>query len=220
MKRTGIRKLSNRLVALVMAVMTVFSVLPAGVQAATAPGYPSHGVSDLSTTDAGMIGAAVSGTCTGLAFAASSNKSMTLTEKMNAFIKDSRWKSGTAWGARKPKLSTYSSSGCCAYCADFVKYVYGSNNLTSGTKFKKISEIRAGDVIYTASYDSKGKVKSQHWIVVIARKGNKLTTADANVTINGRKVTRVSSTAFSISGNTIKGLSNGKTFRYGYHYKN
>ena len=39
----------------------------------------------------------------------------TFTEKVNAFLADSRWKHGISWnGSQKPKLSSWSSSGCCA----------------------------------------------------------------------------------------------------------
>ena len=283
MKNNRMRKLNGRLIALVMAVMTVFTVLPANVQAASNPYYSSQSVSDITPTDAKLNGSISNPSrtkitrCGYILYDAKGNqlsqkydsinytyttfkawfnmnkyygklkpgttykyklfvmtsagkyfysktasfttaKLQSHSERMNAFIKDSRWKNGTAWDARKPKLSTYRSSGCCAYCADFVKYVYGSNNLVSGSKFTSVSKIKAGDVIYAASYYSNGKVKSQHWIVVIARNGNKLTTAEGNVKINGKKVTRVSSSVYSISGNSIKGFSDGKKFRYGFHY--
>ena len=55
------------------------------------------------------------------------NKS-TYDSRVAAFIADSRWKNGISWTAIKPKYSTYSSSGCCAYCADFAAYVYGSKS--------------------------------------------------------------------------------------------
>ena len=283
MKNNRIQKLSGRLIALVLAVMTIFTVLPTNVQAASNPSYSSQSVSGLTSTDATLNGSISNPSrtritrCGYILYDANGNqlsqrydsisytyssfkawfnmnkyygklkpgttyryrlfvmtsagkfffsntasfttpRAQSHSEKMNAFIKDSRWTNGTAWGARRPKLSTYSSSGCCAYCADFVKYVYGSNNLVSGSKFTNVNQIKAGDVIYAASYDSKGKVKSQHWLVVIARNGNKLTTAEGNVTIKGKKVTRVSSSTYSISGNAIKGFSDGKKFRYGFHY--
>ena len=222
MKNNRMRKLNGRLIALVMAVMTVFTVLPANVQAASNPYYSSQSVSDITPTDAKLNGSISNPSrtkitrCGYILYDAKGNqlsqkydsinytyttfkawfnmnkyygklkpgttykyklfvmtsagkyfysktasfttaKLQSHSERMNAFIKDSRWKNGTAWDARKPKLSTYRSSGCCAYCADFVKYVYGSNNLVSGSKFTSVSKIKAGDVIYAASYYSNGK---------------------------------------------------------------
>ena len=42
-----------------------------------------------------------------------------------AFVQDERWRTGSSYGSRGPKLSSYSSSGCCAYAADYCAYVYG-----------------------------------------------------------------------------------------------
>lgn len=133
-------------------------------------------------------------------------KSPTVNEKINAFISDSRWKSGVSWGSsQKPKLSTYSSTGCCAYAADFVKYVYGSNNLRSGTKYTSASSIKTGDVIY---------VTPQHWMVVVSRSGNKINVAEGNYS------SKVNITTYTLSGNKLL-YSSGKTYKtfsYGYHY--
>ena len=56
MKNNRMRKLNGRLIALVMAVMTVFTVLPANVQAASNPYYSSQSVSDITPTDAKLNG--------------------------------------------------------------------------------------------------------------------------------------------------------------------
>ena len=74
----------------------------------------------------------------------------TFTEKVDAFLADSRWKHGISWGdSQKPKLSSWSSTGCCAYAADFVAYVYGSKSAawTSSdfTKYTKLDEIRLAE---------------------------------------------------------------------------
>ena len=122
--------------------------------------------------------------------------------KMNAFIRDSRWKNGISWPARGPKLSTYRSSGCCAYAADFVRYVYNSNNMRCGKLFYNPSQIKAGDVIHL----------SNHWFVVIARNGNWLTTAEGNCSSR----VRVASNVYYINGNRLGGSS--QAFVYGYHY--
>lgn len=131
------------------------------------------------------------------------------TQKVNAFLADSRFKNGASWSAKKtPVLTNYSSSGCCAYAADFVKYVFGKNNPRSGTAFYNVNEIRAGDVIYVTG--------SSHWFVVISRTGNSLKTAEGNW---GGKVV-VSDGTYTIVNNRLyrKG-SPFRTFSTGYHYQ-
>lgn len=129
------------------------------------------------------------------------------TTKVNKFLADSRWKNGVKWTAsQKPKLSTYSASGCCAYAVDFCKYVFGKNSYTSGKKFTNPKDIKAGDVIKVTG--------SQHWFVVISRSGQKLKVAEGNW---GGKVV-VSNGTYTIKGNTL--YRNGKKFRTfsaGYH---
>ena len=138
------------------------------------------------------------------------------TTKMNNFINDGRWKNGIAWGDnQRPKLSTYNSQGCCAYAADFVRYVYGNNNARSGTRFTNVSGIKAGDVLQINS--SKWGV---HWICVLSRSGNSLRVAEGNVLKNGAHVTMVSNGTWVISGNNI--YSNYAKCTYtltnGYHH--
>ena len=67
----------------------------------------------------------------------------TFETKYKEFISDARWKNGIAWGSgQKPKLSTYSSQGCCAYAADFAAYVYGSTSAAwTGSSFKKFTNL-------------------------------------------------------------------------------
>ena len=131
------------------------------------------------------------------------------TQKMNEFISNDKWKNGAAWeAAKKPTISGYVGSGCCAYAADFVKYVFGSDKLRDGSSFSNPSEIRSGDVIYVSGTD--------HWFVVLGRNGNQLTTAEGNW---GGKVV-ISDTAYTVNGNTL--MRNGakfRTFETGYHYQ-
>lgn len=128
--------------------------------------------------------------------------------KVNAFVNDSRFDNASSWSASKtPLLSTYSSKGCAAYAADYVKYCYGKNNPRSGQAFYSASEIRSGDVVVVKN--------SQHWIVVVARNGNKLTTAEGNW--SGKVV--VSNSAYTVQNGQL--YRNGKAFRVfdvGYHY--
>ena len=76
----------------------------------------------------------------------------TYEQRVSEFLADSRWKHGSIWNAnQKPKISNWDSSGCCAYCADFVAYVYGEKSAPKVTNlftaFYDINEVRAGDII-------------------------------------------------------------------------
>ena len=98
--------------------------------------------------------------------------------------------------------------GCCAYAADFVKYVFGKNSPRDGVLFKNINQIRKGDLIVATG--------PSHWIVVVGRKGNSLNTIEGNWM--GGKVDR-SNGAYTIEKNRL--YRNGKPFRtfaYGYHF--
>lgn len=136
----------------------------------------------------------------------------TFNTKVQEFIKDSRWENGVSWGDNQtPKLSKWSSIGCCAYAADFVAYVYGSTTAAwtaSGfTKFTNLNEIRVGDIIHITG----------HWFVVIERNGNNLKTVEGNF---DDKV-RVSSDGWGIKDgklHNLKASSSECTFEYGYHY--
>lgn len=131
------------------------------------------------------------------------------TQKMNEFISNDVWKNGADWAAEKrPTISGYSGSGCCAYAADFVKYVFGSDKVREGSSFSNPSEIRSGDVVYVSG--------TSHWFVVLKRDGDRLTTAEGNWL--GKVV--ISDSAYTVSGNTL--MRNGKkfrTFETGYHYQ-
>ena len=128
--------------------------------------------------------------------------------RVEAFLADPRWRPGVWYGgSQRPKLSSYSSSGCCAYTADFVKYVFGKNAPTAGAAFYDPGQITGGDVIKVLG--------SQHWFVVLHRNGNVLDTVEGNWT-NG---TVVRCNQYCVSGNRL--LRNGKVFRtfaVGYHF--
>lgn len=130
-------------------------------------------------------------------------------KKVNSFLNDSRFKNGATWkSSQQPKLSSYKGSGCCAYAADFTKYVFGKSAPTNNSSFTNPKDIRAGDVIKVTG--------SQHWFVVLERNGQSLKTAEGNW---GGKVV-VSSTAYTVKNNTL--YRNGKKFRTfsaGYHFK-
>lgn len=128
-------------------------------------------------------------------------------KKVESFIADSRFKNGVSWGgSRTPKLSSYKCKGCCAYVADFVKYVFGKASPRSGSRFTNIGSIRAGDVVH---------LSPDHWIAILERNGNSLKTAEGNA--SGKVV--VSNSKYKISGNYIKSSYSSYKFTEGYHFK-
>lgn len=159
--------------------------------------------------------------CMSLAIAPAKAFAMTASEywlRTEAFLSDERWANGTSWGAIAPKLSGWSSSGCCAYTADFAAYVYGAPNQCSGEPYYSVSEVRTGDIIHTG----------HHWFVVVERDGNQLRTAEGNARSfgywfgdgdNSPRV-MVSDEHYYLSGNCIvDSVTGGSTgFAVGYHY--
>ncbi len=130
--------------------------------------------------------------------------------KYTNFLNDARWKPGITYnGSQKPKLlPNLGNTGCAAYAADFVKYMFGKDTPRSGTHFTNPNEIRAGDILV---------FNRPHWVVVLGRNGNSLDTVEANW-YQG-KVERHNGT-YTISGNNVlrDGKSIGK-FIDGYHYQ-
>ncbi|MBQ8526266.1 MAG: Ig domain-containing protein [Clostridia bacterium] len=137
------------------------------------------------------------------------NGGSSYSQKVNSFLNDSRFRNGASWAASKrPVLSGYSCSGCCAYAADFVKYVFGKSSPRSGSAFYSASAIRAGDIIQVTG--------SQHWLVVLERSGNTLKTAEGNW--GGRVV--VSNGTYTVkNGQLYRNGSKFRTFSVGYHYQ-
>lgn len=146
-------------------------------------------------------------------------KEVPLATKISNFAGDARWKNGLSWPQRSPKLSTWSSKGCCAYAADFCKYVYGYNWPTQSTRFKKytsVNSIQTGDIIHT----------SGHWFVVLKRVGNKLYTAEG--AYSGKTRVSLSKPGYYIENgklymswyNASKTTLKYKTvsLQYGYHF--
>lgn len=141
----------------------------------------------------------------------SSSSNSSYDSKVNAFISDSRWRNGVSWGYnRTPKLSAYGSKGCCAYAADFAKYVFEKGSPKSGSAFKNPSEIRSGDVIHM--YYSNG---GGHWFVVLYRNGNQLKTAEGNYS---DKV-NISDSTYTINGNSLYQNSKVVSIGEGYHFQ-
>lgn len=137
------------------------------------------------------------------------NNNSSYSTKVSEFLNKSQYKNGATWGANKtPMLSSYSSKGCCAYTADFVKYVFGKNSPRGGTYFTNINDIKAGDVIV---------LNNPHWFVVLERYSDgRLKVAEGNV--NNGKV-RVSDSVYKIqNGNLYSWGSQVTTFNCGYHF--
>ena len=129
--------------------------------------------------------------------------------KVNAFKNESKFRNGASWSASKRPTLVASNlgSGCNAYARDFVKYVF-DKQLNEGQTFGSVNEIRNGDVLKV--------VNSQHWIVVLYRNGNRLSTAEGNW--SGRVV--ISDSTYTIQNNRL--YRNGKPFRtfsLGYHFQ-
>ena len=132
--------------------------------------------------------------------------------KLNSFLSDSRWKVGTKWTtSQKPKLSSYGSSGCCAYVADLVKYVYSSSTPRKGTSYTSSSKVRAGDVLCLTN----SKTGKSHWIFVYAKSGNSLSVVEGNYESSVVKTTGT----WTISGSSLKRGSTTYTISAGYHFE-
>lgn len=122
--------------------------------------------------------------------------------KVQSFLSNTNWKNNATWGSSKqPVTSTWSGKGCCAYAADFCKYVYGENSPNNHIVNTSISNIKNGDVLYFSC------TNPVHYIVVLQRNGNQLITAEGNVN-SGRVM--VSNCKYTINGNTI--------YRFGQKY--
>ena len=151
----------------------------------------------------------VTGIGVNTSFAAKANTTSKKPGSKKAFLADPRYDHNSPWGySKRPIYSPASGIGCYAYAADYAKCVYKKNSPTAGKKFTKASQIKSGDIVKV--------VNSQHWIVILERNGNKLTTAEGNW---GGKV-RVSSKAYTIKNGKL--CLNGKPFRtfsVGYHFK-
>ena len=143
----------------------------------------------------------------------------TYAERVSAFLTDARWQTGTPWGYyQRPKVSSWSSIGCCAYAADFATYVYGSPsawNTSDFQQFYSAGEIRAGDIIYVQSG------KNEHWFVVVSRTGNKLYTAEGNCRVGNTDQVYVTDRKYYIEGGQLKNNFSdaGYTYFLGRHYK-
>ncbi|MCM1284663.1 MAG: hypothetical protein NC213_08405 [Acetobacter sp.] len=125
-----------------------------------------------------------------------SNLSSDYASKVKSFLSDARWKHGTSWSQISQKLSPYSSKGCCAYVADFAKYVYDYNTPNGKSSHTTVSNIKSGDILKFPN----------HYIAVLKRNGNQLITAEGAYS---NKV-RVSNSTYTINESSI--YQNGKFY--------
>ena len=115
--------------------------------------------------------------------------------KYESFISDDRWCNDASWGSEQmPKLSTWTSWGCCAYVMDYASYVFGVNDISGyAIETDDVSQIKSGDIIYGyGTWD-------QHYFVVLERDGDKLYTAEGS----WASAVRISDSAYYISDNSI-----------------
>lgn len=128
---------------------------------------------------------------------------------LDNFINDYRFTAGVYWpDGQTPKIASYQGWGCCAYCADYVKYCFGINNPRGGTYFTNINEVRQGDVLIVGNpSDGTG-----HWFVCLKRSGNSLYVAEGNISSHVRIGWN-----YTISGS--KFAEDGRYFNCGYHFQ-
>lgn len=137
--------------------------------------------------------------------------------RVNSFIQNPKFKHGANWPPNKqPTISgAGSGSGCNAYARDFVKYVFNTTLKEEGSiYFDNINEIKDGDVIYVTS--------SEHWIVVLYRKGDLLTTAEGNwqgKVVVGDIYYKIQNGKLYHRNRINQNYTFFRPFQYGYHHK-
>ena len=121
--------------------------------------------------------------------------------KVQSFVNDGRYRPGTVW------------NNCYTYASQFTSYVFGKSNPREGQWFGSADAIRNGAVVHVNA--SGGK--SQHWIVVLYRNDNRLTTIEGNWT---NHTVNYSDSAYTIQNGIL--YRNGKPFRAwdgGYNFQ-
>lgn len=120
--------------------------------------------------------------------------------KVKAFINDTRYRPGSKW------------NNCFNYASAFTNYVFGKSP-RQGAYFKNANEIRNGDVVHVNAANGK----SQHWIVVLYRNGNRLTTVEGNWT---NQAVNYSDSAYTIQNGTLyRGNAPFRAWDCGYHFQ-
>ena len=148
-------------------------------------------------------------------------------DRVNAFINDSRWKNGAAYGDGQPPKSGITANcwECYAYTADFVHEVWNLPTTTkdyrparAGVSFTDPDEITAGDVI---RIDSGGDMNIHYYVVLARYSDGTLWTAEGNCDHDDKSSTtsiaRISKTAYSVSspGDTVGSIK--RSMSVGWH---
>jgi len=136
--------------------------------------------------------------------------------KVDEFLNNDKYKDGATWtGANGTEASPHSGTGCNAYASEFAKLVFNHDSPRTDDSYTDADEIRDGDIIYVEEVYGTGQ-KKPHWIVVISREGEQLTTTEGNW--EGKVVN--SDTKYTVQDGKI--YINGKPFRKiveAYHHK-
>lgn len=132
--------------------------------------------------------------------------------KVREFINHEWYKNDSKWGW-----------DCAAYANEFTNFVFGKPRDT-GVLFRDVNKIQAGDVVYLAG-------SPNHFVVVLYRNGNNLTTIEGNYSLQKDKnrqnpknnklygKTIYSETAYTIeNGKLLRNGKASKSFQYGYHF--
>lgn len=129
-------------------------------------------------------------------------------EMVEPFLRDRNHAPGATWDSnRTPDWSSWTSYGCCSFCCDYAKKVFGEEDLWEGKKFHNAKEIRYGDVLEFEN--------SPHYVVVLNNNNGDLLTIEGNW---GGKV--VAGHFYSVRADGVV-LRNGTPFRTleaGYHF--
>ncbi len=121
--------------------------------------------------------------------------------KVREFVNNGKYKAGTRW------------KNCFNYAAAFTNYVFGKAP-RQGQIFYSADEIRNGDVVHVNAANGR----NEHWIVVLYRNGNRLTTIEGNWT---NQTVRYTDSVYWIQNGVIYS-NNEKPFRAwdcGYHFQ-
>ncbi len=142
------------------------------------------------------------------------------TDRYKRFINDPNWSNNISWDrnqtAKQKEAQAASPTGCAAYAADFVYFMYGGTHISEGgTAIGDFNDICTGDVVHIKETYNK----SEHWFVVLERNGNDLYTAEGNyndsVFISRDEYKITAGNSLTQWGRTASWYDND----HGYHYK-
>ena len=98
-----------------------------------------------------------------------------MTDKMQSFIEDDRFKDGVSWdNSKKVQYGNWTGYGCAGYATEFVNYCFGGTNPKIGVYFDDSSEITDGDVVYRIGN------MGDHWFCVLEKNDDEYYIAEGN----------------------------------------